>query len=398
MIGLLGKSDSVGIVGAGVMGLGISQVAASYGHKVLLYDENAEYRDKVVARLEETFNRRVSSRNKLTESEARDILNRFNIIDDFSAFQECGLIIEAVYEDFQIKQKVFSELERNSSKHCLLATNTSSISVSSIAASCKDASRVLGAHFFNPAHVMPLVEIIPGLATSKDAVQAVRTLLNQWGKTTVLANDTPGFIVNRIARPFYGEALRILEEGIADVPTIDWAMTSIGGFKMGPFQLMDFIGNDVNFKVTETVFEAFYYDPRYRPSLIQKRLVESKRYGRKSGQGFYDYSETSTNPEPNKDSKLGKEIFMRIIAMLINEAADAVYYRIASIDDIDLAMIKGVNYPKGLLSWADEIGLDVVLSVLNELSNAYSEDRYRPSQLLKQMVKSGTCFYNKAKC
>jgi 3-hydroxybutyryl-CoA dehydrogenase len=199
--------------------------------------------------------------------------------------------------------------------------------------------------------------------------------------------------VNRVARPFYGEALRIYEEGIADFATIDWAMTSIGGFRMGPFTLMDYIGNDVNYTVTETVFTAFYFDPRYKPSFTQKRHAEAGYLGRKSGRGYFDYSEGAENPAPNEDALLGQQILDRILAMLINEAVDAVFLNIGSKEDIDLAMTKGVNYPKGLLCWADEIGLDVVLNRLEDLFHEYGEDRYRPSPLLRRMVRDNERFF-----
>jgi 3-hydroxybutyryl-CoA dehydrogenase len=207
------------------------------------------------------------------------------------------------------------------------------------------------------------------------------------GKTVALCKDTPGFIVNRVARPFYGEALRIYEEGLADFVTIDYAMTSIGGFKMGPFELMDYIGNDVNYTVTETVFEAFYYDPRFKPSFTQKRLKEAGLYGRKTGRGFYDYSMDRSNPTP--DEALHQVIFKRVIAMLINEAYDAVLMQVASPSDVDLAMMKGVNYPKGLLAWSEEIGPSEILAQLNSLYERYGEDRYRPNALLKDRVNAG---------
>ena len=196
-----------------------------------------------------------------------------------------------------------------------------------------------------------------------------------------------------MARPFYGEALRIYEEGIADVPTIDWAMKEIGGFRMGPFELMDFIGHDVNYTVTETVFNAFFYDPRYKPSFSQKRLVEAGFLGKKSGRGFYNYAENAEKSEPNKETILGNQIVKRIVTMLINEAADAVFWNIATKEDIDLAMTLGVNYPKGLLKWADEIGMENCVETLNQLYNAYQEDRYRCSPLLRKMAKEKEAFY-----
>jgi 3-hydroxybutyryl-CoA dehydrogenase len=218
-------------------------------------------------------------------------------------------------------------------------------------------------------------------------------LLEAWNKTAIIVKDTPGFIVNRIARPYYGEALRICEEAYANIATIDWAMKEMGGFRMGPFELMDYIGNDINYTVTETIFRQLYFDPRYRPSITQKRLVEARLFGRKTGRGFYDYHNPENNPEPLKDESMGETIFMRILVMLINEAIDALFHHIASKEDIELAMVKGVSYPKGLLSWADELGLDNVLARLEELQSDYGEDRYRPSPLLKRMVREGSTFF-----
>jgi 3-hydroxybutyryl-CoA dehydrogenase len=279
------------------------------------------------------------------------------------------------------------------SESAILATNTSSLSVASIASSCRASGRVLGLHFFNPAPVMPLVEVIPWLGADPDVAPAARGLMQHWGKTPVLASDTPGFIVNRIARPFYGEAIRLLEEGVASAATIDWAMKDLGGFRMGPFELMDFIGNDVNYAVTRSVFEGFFYDPRYKPSLTQRRLVESGFLGKKTGRGYYDYREGSQPAEPRKDPNVALLIFERILAMLINEAADAVLMGVASPIDIDLAMTKGVNYPKGLLAWADELGAPRVLARLEHLQAEYGEDRYRPSPLLRRMVREGRRFF-----
>jgi 3-hydroxybutyryl-CoA dehydrogenase len=276
---------------------------------------------------------------------------------------------------------------------CALATNTSSLSVTAIAAGCERAERVLGLHFFNPAPVMPLVEVIPGAQSSLEVVRAVRAVADGWGKITVLASDTPGFIVNRVARPFYGESLRLLEEGVADAPTIDWAMRELGGFRMGPFLLMDFIGHDVNYAVTESVWNATYHDPRYRPSITQRRLVEAGWLGRKSGRGFYDYHADAPPRVANEDSELGAAIVHRIVSMLVNEAADAVHWRVATAEDVDMAMIKGVNYPKGLLAWGNEIGLDRVLDEVDRLRAESGDPRYRACPLLRRMVRNNERFF-----
>lgn len=382
----------VGIIGAGAMGSGIAQVAATAGHSVVLFDTKAEALSLSKSKLASVMDRLVE-KGRLTSEEAQEIQNRISYADHMEALSESGIIIEAIIENLDVKKGVFSSIESLVSKDCILASNTSSLSIASIASACERYERVLGIHFFNPAPLMPLVEIIPAIQTADEITDEARNIIDSWKKITVLAKDTPGFIVNRVARPFYGEAIRILEEGIADVATIDWAMKKIGGFRMGPFELTDYIGHDVNYVVTETVFKAFFFDPRYKPSFTQKRLVEAGRLGRKSGQGFYDYSQGAVNPKPNTDEALGTEIVNRITAMLINEAIDALFLNIASAKDIDLAMTKGVNYPKGLLAWADEKGLDVVLTQLEELYKNYCEDRYRPSPLLRKMVNEQKTFY-----
>ncbi|HSR51873.1 MAG TPA: 3-hydroxyacyl-CoA dehydrogenase NAD-binding domain-containing protein [Acidobacteriota bacterium] len=381
----------VGVVGAGTMGRGIAQVAATAGHPLLLYDSDPDVIAEARAFLNKIHDRLVE-KGRLSREEADAILARIQDAEEIADLASSSLIVEAIIENLDVKREVFSHLEDMVEDEVLLATNTSSLSVTSVASSCRRPQRVLGAHFFNPAPLMALVEIVPGLATSDSALECCRGLIDSWGKTTVLAKDTPGFIVNRVARPFYGEALRIFDEGIADAATIDWAMREFGDFRMGPFQLMDLIGNDVNLKVTESVFEAFYYDPRFKPSFTQKRMVEAGRLGRKSGRGYYDYSDQAQAPQPNKNPDLGQRIFDRILAMLINEAADAVFMQVASAEDVDLAMTKGVNYPQGLLEWADEIGPEVVLRRIEELQAEYGEDRYRPNPLLRRVVRQGLRF------
>lgn len=382
----------VGVLGAGTMGAGIAQVAAQSGHKVVLVDINNDALEKAKNSLTKIMNRLVE-KGKWTQDFANDAYRRISFSSQTSDFKPCGIVIEAIVENIKIKHAVFTELENIVSKDCILASNTSSLSIASIGSVLKNPERVIGIHFFNPAPLMPLVEIIPAVQTNSENTQHARELVDSWKKVTVLAKDTPGFIVNRVARPFYGEALRIYEEGIADFATIDWAMTALGGFRMGPFTLMDYIGNDVNYTVTETVFEAFYYDPRYKPSFTQKRHSEAGYLGRKSGRGYYNYAEGTPAPVPNEDKALGDAILNRILVMLINEAADALFWNVATKEDIDLAMTKGVNYPKGLLKWADEKGIESVLKELEKMFQEYGEDRYRPSPMLRKMVREGKSFF-----
>lgn len=388
----MNKETIVGILGAGSMGSGIAQIAATQEHQVVLVDLNDEALSKAEASLKKILARLVE-KEKMDEVTSNTIIGRINFSNNINDFSDCGMVIEAIVENLDIKQKVFTQLEKTVNDNCILASNTSSLSIASIASSCQNANRVIGIHFFNPAPLMPLVEIIPAVQTSEDTIAIARELIDGWKKVTVLTKDTPGFIVNRVARPFYGEALKIYEEGVADFATIDWAMTELGGFRMGPFTLMDYIGNDINYTVTETVFAAFYYDPRYKPSFTQKRHSEAGWFGRKSGRGYYNYTEGTEMPQSNKDEELGQLILNRILVMLINEAIDALFLNIATKEDIDLAMTKGVNYPKGLLAWADEIGLDKVLNQLETLHQEYGEDRYRPSVLLRRMVRKDENFF-----
>lgn len=388
-----GTDSVIGVVGAGAMGAGIAQVAAAAGHRVVLADAFSASLARARSGHAKAMQRDVEKgRRSAEESEA--LLGRITYVegaDDASLvpFSTCALVIEAIVEELAVKQSLFATLERVVRGDTVLASNTSSLAIAAIAGACQHSGRVLGVHFFNPAPVMPLVEIIPALTTDASLAADVRTLVDGWGKVTVMASDTPGFIVNRIARPFYGEALRIREEQIADCATIDWAMRELGGFRMGPFELMDFIGNDVNYAVTCSVFEAMSYDPRYKPALTQRRLVEARWLGRKTGRGYYDYREGASAPEAVQDVALGRQIVDRMLAMLVNEAADALHYGVASVQDIELAMTKGVNYPRGLLEWGDAIGPSHVLVTLERLQAEYAEDRYRPSVRLRRVAESG---------
>ena len=374
------------------MGSGIAQVASLQGHTVILSDAAPGAVDRAVANIEKSLAREVD-KGRLDKTDAASAQERLTPADAAEAsFAPCKVVIEAVVERLDVKQRLFRALEGAVSEDTILATNTSSLSIASIASACRFPGRVVGIHFFNPATLMPLVEIVPGVRTDAQVAERATQLVQGWGKTAVQAKDTPGFIVNRIARPYYGEALRIAEEGIASPATIDWAMKTRGGFRMGPFELMDFIGHDVNYVVTETVWKALFYDPRYRPSIMQQRLLEAGLLGKKTGRGFFDYTHTaaSSNEAAVQDEALATHVFDRILAMLINEAVDAVHFQIAAPREIDLAMTKGVNYPKGLLAWGDELGWPTILSTLDGLRDEYGEDRYRASVLLRRMARTGS--------
>jgi len=376
--------NNIGIIGAGTMGVGIAQVAATAGCKVVIYDAQTSQIDKALSGLEKTLQKLVE-KAKISQEKASQIRENITKGETLQDLKDSDLVIEAIIENKEIKTKVFTELEQYVSESCIIASNTSSISITSLGAELKKPERFIGIHFFNPAPLMPLVEVIPSLLTEKSLAEKMYTLMKDWGKLPVIAKDIPGFIVNRIARPYYGEGLRMVEENIATPEQVDDAMKTLGNFKMGPFELMDLIGVDVNFSVTTTVYKDYFYDPKYKPSLLQQRMSEAKLHGRKTGKGFYDYSEGAEKPVAEKDDALYQQIFLRIISMLINEAVEAKRLGVANDEDIELAMQKGVNYPKGLLAWGKEIGYATISETLQNLYEEYQEERYRQSPLLRKM-------------
>lgn len=498
-------SVKIAVIGAGAMGSGIAQVAAQAGHTVYLQDQQAGAAEKGKAGIAKVLQKRVDS-GKMQQADLDALLSRIQPVDSLEELADAGLVIEAIIENLDIKRQLFAKLENICSEEVILATNTSSISVTSLGAQLKRPERLLGMHFFNPAPLMALVEVILGLATDKKLAEVVHATAAAWGKKPVFATSTPGFIVNRVARPFYAESLRLMQEQAADPATLDALLREAGGFRMGPFELMDLIGHDVNYAVTESVFSAYYGDFRFQPSLIQKALVEAGRLGRKTGQGFYSYAEGAKRPEAATQAKqsiteqpviiegelgaasglverfkqaglnvieragagvirfgeatlaltdgrmaservvtdglqdlilfdLAKDyqqasrlaitaatqtstqalndatallqkaglavsllsdspglVVMRTLAMLANEAADAVLQGVASAADVDLAMCAGVNYPQGPLSWSDSLGQGVIWQVLTNLQASYGEDRYRPSLLLRRNAFNGQSF------
>ena len=504
----LSVTSVIGVVGSGAMGTGIAQVAAVAGHTVLLFDARDGAAQAACDSIRKVLTMLVD-KGRMTSEQATAAVSRLHAASSLSEFKQSALVVEAIVENLEVKQQLFTSLEAIVTNDCILATNTSSISITSIGAKLKHPARLVGMHFFNPVPLMALVEVISGLATSPAVADCIDATAKAWGKLPVRATSTPGFIVNRVARPFYAEALRLLLEQAADPASIDAVMRESGGFRMGPFELMDLIGHDVNFAVTQSVFEAYYNDPRFTPSIIQKELLNAGYLGRKSGRGFYSYGpdipapvvqqhadctysgtpfflrnsslaeaiaarlsaagdevewhEANSNDSPlitlhgaslyltdgrsatvrasvsgHADTVLMDLAFdsptctrlavavadqcssaaqtaligvlqaagyrvtvlrdvpgmvvMRTVAMLANEAADAVNQGVCNAADANLAMQKGVNYPIGPLAWAERIGFAVVMRVLQNLAAEYGEDRYRVSPLIRRKVASGAKF------
>jgi 3-hydroxybutyryl-CoA dehydrogenase len=502
----LDKHARIAVIGAGAMGAGIAQVAAQAGHAVCLLDKRPGAAAQAIAGIDQQLAKRVQN-GKLDAQAHQATLARLQPAEALDSLADSDLIIEAIVENLEVKQQLFQQLEGLCRSDCLLASNTSSLSITRLAAGLQHPERLLGLHFFNPAPVMPLVEVVSGLASDPALAECLYATARNWGKQPVHTRSTPGFIVNRVARPFYAESLRLLQEGAADSPTLDALLREAGGFAMGAFELTDLIGHDVNYAVTCSVFDAYYHDTRFLPSLIQQELVDAGRLGRKSGQGFYHYTPGVERPPAQQisseqdvehciiegdlavldglvqrlrnagvqviardgsgllrvgdavlalsDGRLASQraqddglrnlvlldlaadyrqatriaiscsgdttplaldqavallqraglkvsrlsdtpalVVLRTVAMLANEAADALLHGVASAADIDLAMRAGVNYPQGPLAWADRLGLGYLLKVLDNLQAAYGEERYRPSLLLRRRVAEGRTLHD----
>ncbi len=398
---------AVAVIGAGAMGSGIAQVAAQAGHPVVLVDAQPGAADRAVERLGATLDRLVA-KGRLDADQARDVLGRVrpHTAKDMSTVPPVALVVEAVVEHLDVKRAISRQLEGAQPATTVLATNTSSLSIDGIVEEAQtghDAAshggvspalqrpgQVLGLHFFNPPPLMRLVEVISGSATDGQVLDAASELMRRWGKTPVRCTSTPGFIVNRVARPFYGEAQRMVEEGIADPATLDLALRG-AGFRMGPFELTDLIGQDVNLAVGESVWRQTGEDPRYAPTDWQRALVREGRLGRKTGRGVFSYGEDGSATDAEPDEQLAQRLVggpvhqdpvARTLAMLVNEGVDLVQRGEATAEDVDTAMRLGTNYPKGPFGWLEELGRETVRATLAELEARYPGGRYRPSEAL----------------
>ena len=392
----------VGILGAGTMGAGIAQVVAEAGLEALLHDPVEGATERALHRIRGFLERKVA-RDELTAIDASAALGRIRSVESVESLAAADLVIEAIPEDLALKREAFRRLDATAAETTILATNTSSLSIASIAAATRHPERVAGMHFFNPVPLMTLVEVIAGPMTAAPVADSVALIARRLGKTPVAAADTPGFIVNRVARPYYLEAFRVLGEGGAGVEEVDAAMRGIG-FPMGPFELIDAIGADVNFAVSLSVFEQSFGDPRYRPHPLQRALVEAGRLGRKSGGGCYDYGADGGRGAPwaglvrraggpHPAALDAPQIEARILAAIVNEASSAVADGAALPEAIDTAMRLGTNWPEGPLAWGERIGLTSVVHSLDALHAAVPDGRYRVTPMLRALADAGGTFF-----
>ncbi len=390
----------IGVVGAGTMGSGIAQLAARAGARTLLHDPLADALARGAQRAREGLAKE-AAKGRLGAGDANAAAARLQPVDSLDALAACELVIEAAPERIELKHELYAQLSELVSEECVLATNTSSLLVTAIATAAGNPERVVGMHFFNPPPLMRLLEVVAGEQSSDAAVALACATGEAMGKTVILAKDGPGFLVNRCNRPFGLEALRLLQEQIADIETIDRIVRMEGGFRMGPFELMDLVGVDTGLEISKSFYEQSFGEPRWRPSPIAARYVAAGRYGRKSGRGYYDYArdphrppDPDPDPDPptRADAKVAPAldgVLGRIVCQVINECAFALGEGVGSAQDIDTGMVLGLNYPRGPLAWADEIGLDQVLGVLDGLWEEYREERYRSAPELRRLVRAG---------
>jgi 3-hydroxybutyryl-CoA dehydrogenase len=383
------------VIGAGTMGAGIAQLAARSGARTILHDPLPEALQRGAQYARDGLGKE-AAKGRLSSEEADAAAARIEPVDDLAAFAPCELVIEAAPERLSLKHDLYKRLsEEIVGEACVLASNTSSLLVTAIAAAATNPERVVGMHFFNPAPIMRLLEVVAGVESSTEAIDLATATGEAMGKTVIVAKDGPGFLVNRCNRPFGLEALRILQEQIADIETIDRTMRIEGGFRMGPFELMDLVGIDTGLEISKSFYEQSFGEPRWRPSPIAARYVAAGRYGRKSGRGYYDYSsDPYRSPDPDPPTRAEARpaaggVLERIVCQVINECAFALGEGVGSAQDIDTGMTLGLNYPRGPLAWADQIGLDRVLAVLDGLWEEYREERYRPAPALRGLVRAG---------
>ncbi len=453
----------IGVVGAGTMGAGIAQLAARAGARTLLHDPLADALQRGTQRARDGLAKE-AAKGRLSTEDADAAAARIDPVDALEALVECELVIEAAPERIELKHELYAQLAEIVSTRCVLASNTSSLPITAIAAAVPSPERVVGMHFFNPPPLMRLLEVVAGALSDERALELADATGKAMGKDTIRAVDGPGFLVNRCNRPFGLEALRLLSEQISDVQTIDRIVRLGGGFRMGPFELSDLVGVDTGFDVSRSFYELSFGEPRWRPSPIQARQVAAGLHGRKTGRGYYDYSRDPYRP-PDPDPPLrtadaqvrgdgpvaralrelapgrtGPQIVVdglggtiddepfyalvplglvevtgetsdaafrglglhtarvspapggvlgRIACQLVNESAFALGEGIGSAQDIDTGMTLGLNHPRGPLEWADELGLDAVLGVLDALWDEYREERYRPAPELRRLVRAG---------